>query len=255
VTWWRRGAAVTLLASAGVAACTSVSTAPDVPVSLQFDSLPALAVVLGDTMRGADLLPTKIPAQAFDGSGGKVSDSLIRVIGIDTTSVSAFRLVSGRQIQGLKLNTAVRIVAQAGSLQSQTQTFAVIRAPSALVRFAADSVDSLQYARSDTTTRQKDVRVTALISTDTVANGLRVRFRVVNFPAAILDSVRVVGKGSGRNTSSAVIADGSAIVTLKAYPKASAGTQRDSVIVEASLRALGKDVTGSPLRFRVRLVP
>jgi hypothetical protein len=253
VTWWRRGAAVTLLASAGFAACTSVSTAPDVPVSLQFDSLPALAVVLGDTMRGADLLPARIPAQAFDGSGGKVSDSLIRVIGIDTTSVSAFQLVSGLQLKGLKLTPAARIVAQAGSLQSQSQTFAVIGAPTALVRFAADSADSLQYARSDTATRQKDVRVTALSVTDT-ANGLRVRFRVLNFPTAILDSVRIVGKGSGRNTNSSMIA-GSATVTLKAYPKASAGIQRDSVIVEASLRALGKDVTGSPLRFRVRLVP
>lgn len=252
----RRGLIAVLLSCAVVAGCTDVSTDPQVPVSLQFDSLPALAVVVGDTMRGGDLLPARVPVRAFNGAGGAVSDTQLRIIGIDTGSVRAFTAIGGLRLVGRVETPAVRVVAQAGSLQSQTQTFAVVPRPTGL--FNIDSVgDTLVYDRPDTAQRFRDVsllvfRRVAVESTTVVLNGLRVRLRVVGFTTSLLDSVRIVGTASGRDASSALVTDGAAKLRVKAYPKPGAtGTGR--IDLEASHRALGSEVPGSPLRFSIRL--
>ena len=253
-----RGLAAALLAAAALNACTDVSTDPQVPVSLQFDSLPALAVVVGDTMRGGDLVPVAVPVRAFDGSGSIVSDSQVRLIGIDTTSVKAFRVIGGLRLVGTTETAAVRIVAQAGSLQSQTQTFAVVPAPTAMVTSNTAS-DSIVYDRPDTALRFRDANVNVIRqvtpeSTLVSLNGLRVRMRVVSFSTTILDSVRLVGTGSGRPATSAVVTGGVAALRLKAYTRSGA-TGTGTVVLEASHRARGVEIAGSPLRITLRLVP
>ncbi len=249
----RRGTVAALLLAAVVVACTEVSTDPQVPLSLQFDSLPALAVVVGDTMRGGDLLPARVAAKAFNSAGDSVADQQISLIGIDTSSVRAFRVIDGLRLVGRVITPTVRVVAQAGSLQSQTQTFAVVAAPTGLSRFAVDSLDSLVYNAIDTATRFKDARVTVFTGT-TALDGLRVRFRVVNFTQSILDSVRIVSSTTGRPITSALMAAQAAAVRVKAYPKPGA-TGRGTVTLEASFKAFGLDVPGSPRQFDIRLVP
>jgi len=254
----RRGVAAALLTLAALAGCTAVSTAPEVPLSLQFDSLPALAVVVGDTMRGATLAPTTVPVRAFNGNGGVVSDTLLRVIGIDSTSVSAFRLISGLRIVGLRENAAVRVVAQAGSLQSQTQTFAVVPAPTGIVKSNAVN-DSIVYDRPDTSLRSADIGVNVIRqvapdSTLVSLNGLRVRFAVDSFSRAILDSVRLVGTGTGRVATSALVSGGAATLRLKAYARAGA-TGRGVVRLQVSHLTRGVATAGSPFTLTVRLVP
>ncbi|MCC7051628.1 MAG: hypothetical protein IT355_00085 [Gemmatimonadaceae bacterium] len=246
----RRGVIAALLGCVTVAACTEVSTDPQVPVSLQFDSLPALAVVVGDTMRDGTLQPARLPVRAFSGNGSTVSDSQLRVLGIDTTSVKAFGLVNGLFLTGKVVTAAVRIVAQAGGLQSQTQTFAVVAAPTALTRSAASASDSIVSLPLDSVSRFVDTRVRVLRDT-TPVNGLRVHFRVAAFPAALLDSVRLVGT-DGRNATSALMTGGAALIRVKVYPKTGA-TGTDSVLLEASINALGASVPGSPLTFPIRL--
>lgn len=254
----RRGLTAALLTVAALAGCTDVSTDPQVPVSLQFDSLPALAVVVGDTMRGGDLLPAPVPARAFSGNGGAVPDTQIRIIGIDSTSVRAFTVLSGFRIVGAREASAVRVVAQAGALQSQTQTFAVVPAPTRLVT-GNTATDSIVYDRPDTALRYRDVSANVIRqvvpeSTLVSLNGLRVRMRVVSFSTTILDSVRLVGTGSGKPATSAVVSSGAATLRLKAYTKAGA-TGTGTVTIEASHRARGVEVAGSPLRITLRLVP
>lgn len=247
----RRGMLAALLVCAGAAACTEVSTDPQFPVSLQFDSLPSAAVVVGDTMRGADLLPAAIPARAYNAAGATLVDSLVRVIGIDTVSVKAFGIVGGLKLVGRVITPLVRVVAQAGALQSQTQTFAVVPVPTRLGRLAADSADSVVYDAPDTV--QRFVTVRAQLAADTVLlNGLRIRFRVVSFPTTLLDSVRIVDGGAGRNVTSAITVNGSAAVRVKTYPKT--GPIGTGVIrLEASSIALGRQVPQSPLQFSVRM--
>jgi hypothetical protein len=249
----QRGTVAALLLAAVVAACTEVSTDPQVPVSLQFDSLPALAVVVGDTMRGGDLLPARVPAKAFNGAGDSVGDEQIRLIGIDTSSVRAFRAIDGLRLVGSVIAPTVRVVAQAGSLQSQTQTFAVVRAPTGLNRFAPDSLDSLVYNATDTARRFKDARI-AVFAADTLLPGLRVRFRIVTFTPSILDSVRLIDSVSRRPILSALMTGQGAAVRVKAYPKSGAAG-RGTVTLEASFKAFGLDVPGSPRQFDIRLVP
>ncbi len=249
----QRGTVAALLLAAVVAACTEVSTDPQVPLSLQFDSFPALAVVVGDTMRGADLLPARIAAKAFNGAGDSVDDQQIRLLGIDTSSVRAFRLIDGLRIVGSVITPTVRVVAQAGSLQSQTQTFAVVRAPTGLNRFPADSLDSLVYNAVDTARRFKDVRI-AVFAADTLLTGLRIRFRIVSFATSILDSVRMIDSVTRRPTASALMTGQGAAVRLRAFPKAGA-TGSGTVAIEASFKAFGLDVPGSPRLFNIRLVP
>lgn len=255
--WRGTGAALLGAAAVSVAACTDVSTDPQVPLSLQFDSLPAFAVVVGDTMRGGNLLPARIPVRAFNSSGDTVSESLISIIGIDTTSTKAFTVISGLRLVGTVETAAVRIVAQAGSLQSQTQTFAVVARPTALAA-APVSKDSIVYDFTDSTTRFADVsaKLTRKVgdSTEVALNGLRVRFGVVSFTTSILDSVRVISPSGGRTIESALMAGGVATVRVKAYPKAGA-TGSGTVVLNASYTLLGAPVAGSPVSLTVRLVP
>ena len=241
-----------LLVSAAAAACTEVSTNPQFPVSLQFDSLPSGAVVVGDTMRGVDLLPAAIPARSFNAAGAALTDSLVRVIGIDTTSVKAFSIISGLKLVGRIITPSVSVVAQSGALQSQTQTFAVVPVPTQLGRFAADSAASVVYDEPDTSKRSVTVR--AQLSADTVLlNGLRIKFRVVNFPNALLDSVRIVSGTPARDVTSAISVSGSASVTIRVYPK-TAAQGSGLLTLEASSIALGRNVPQSPLRFTVKLI-
>ena len=255
MTCRRRGVLAALLGAAGLVACTGISTDPQVPVSLQFDSLPALAVVLGDTMRGATLEPTRVPVFAYSGSGAVVTGVELRVIGIDTASVGAFSLLTGEFIAGRKLAETVRVVAQAGALQSQTQTFAVVDAPTVVVRDSAarDSLVSLVSIPIATGSVYSDTgtaRVKVLTGT-TPVNGLRVRFRVVNFPTALLDSVRIEGS-DGKVTTSALMTGGTAGVRVRVFGKARVpGT--GTVTIEASIKALGRQVPGSPLSLPIRL--
>ena len=253
----RRGLAASLLAGAALAACTDVSTDPQVALSLQFDTLPSLAVVVGDTLRGADLLPARLPVRAFSSSGSAISDTQLRVIGVDTGSRRAFAMISGLRLVGTAEAPTVRIVAQAGSLQSQTQTFAVVPRPTGM-RLGSTDIDSISYDRPDTATRFRDLRVAVIRrvadSAEVVLNGLPVRFRVTGFTTSLLDSVRLVSVGSGRDVSGATMSGGAATIRLKTYTKP-AVVGRGTVTVEASTRAFGVAIPGSPILITVNLVP
>lgn len=253
----RRGDVAALLAVGALAACTEVSTTPEVPVSLQFDSLPALAVVVGDTMRGDSLVPQRVPVRGFDGGGGLVSDSLLRVIGIDTASLSAYRLAPGFRIIGLREAATVRIVAQAGGLQSQTQTFAVVPAPTGIQK--SDTLqDSIFYNRADTTKRNVDIGVTLFRkvpdSTATPINGLRVAFRVDSFSRNLLDSVRLEGTSGGRRATGAYMTSGAAKVKVVVFPKKDASGS-GAILLRASHVVKGVPLPNTPFPLTVKLVP
>lgn len=253
----RRGIAAALLAGAALAACTDVSTDPQVPLSLQFDTLPSLAVVVGDTLRGSDLLPARLPVRAFSGSGSAINDTQLRVIGVDTVSRRAFAMISGLRLVGISEAPTVRIVAQAGSLQSQTQAFAVVPRPTGM-RLGSTEIDSIIYDRPDTATRFRDLRVAVIRkvpdSTEVLLNGLPVRFRVTGFTSSLLDSVRLVRVSSGRDASGAAMTGGAATIRLKTYAKPSV-VGRGTVTVEASTLAFGVAIPGSPIVITVTLVP
>lgn len=252
-----RGTAAALFAAAAIVACTDVSTDPQVPVSLQFDTLPALAVVVGDTLRGGDLLPVRLPVRAFSGSGTAIADTQIRIVGVDTASRRAFTRISGLRLVGTSEAPTVRIVAQAGSLQSQTQTFAVVPRPTG-VRLGSTDIDSIVYDRPDTSTRFRSLNVAVIRkvvdSAEVLLNGLPVRFRVTGFTASLLDSVRLVNVGSGRDATGSVMTGGAATIRVRTYAKPAA-RGRGTVTVEASTRAFGTEIPGSPLVITVRLVP
>lgn len=255
-----RGVFAALLAGAVIAACTDVSTDPQVPVSLQFDSLPALAVVVGDTLRDGSLNPVRIPVMAFSGSGSIISDSALRVIGTDTASAKAFAVLPGLLLKGTTVNSAVRIVAQAGALQSQPQTFAVVPAPTSIVRDSVTATDSILSLVSvpiaaESAYVAKARAVVRVRSGTTAVNGLRVAFRIVSFPTTLVDSMRLVQSPTGvaRITNSALMRGDTATIHMQVFGKKGvAGT--GSVVLEASIKALGVPVPGSPLTITMKLV-
>lgn len=256
----RRGACAALLAGAAVAACTDVSTDPQVPVSLQFDSLPATSIVVGDTLRDGTLGPARLPLTAFSGNGSPVSDSALRLVAIDTASSNAFTLLPGLLLKGTKIASAVRVVAQAGSLQSQPQTFAVVPVPTALVRDSVTARDSIVSVVStplakDSVYNSKGSASVRVRAGTTAINGLRVAFKVLTFPTQLLDSIRLVQSTTGpaRIATSALLRGDTAVAHLQVFGKAGvAGT--GTVTLQASLKALGKDVAGSPLTISIKLV-
>jgi hypothetical protein len=251
----RRGLCAALLIGAAIAGCTEISTDPQLPLSLQFDSLPALAVVVGDTLRGGDLLPAKIPVRAFSSSGQLLSDSALKLIGIDTLSVKAFGVIGGLRLIGKVENAAVRIVAQAGSLQSQTQTFAVVPRPTGIGNGDA-TPDSIVYDLTDSTARFRDVTAQLFHkggdSAAIALNGLPIAFRVASFTATILDSVRLVSPTNGKSVTYALMTGDKATIRVKAYPKTGA-TGTGSIVVEARAAAFGTPVTSSPFALPITL--
>jgi hypothetical protein len=212
-----------LLVATAFAACTEVDTAPDAVLSIQFDSLPAAAVVLGDTMRGGDLLAAPVRANAFNAAGDSLASRAVRLVPLDDSSATAFVYDSTRRlIVGARRISAARVVARAGDVQSQVQTFAVVPAPTRITRPDTVVRDSIIYNELLSTNRARDIAVfLARDSAGTLfpVNGLRVRFRLVRSPAAArFDSVRIVNS-AGRATESVIQSGGAATLRVRVFPK------------------------------------
>ena len=272
----RRRLALAALASlAAAGACTEVTTDPQAPVSLAFDSLPAPAIVAGDSLRTVDGAAVALTARAFNVDGDEIADAPVTFTVVPPDTTAAARAAVGVSPEGyvLAADTAragaatYRIVAQVGSLQSRPTartSLTVVPRPDSLEAVAPTGVDTvLFYAVPDTTSggrRAVNVKARVLHDSTPAPVGVGpylVRFEVKGDSAApaVLDSVRFINLTRRELTTVATTAtSGEATARLLAYPKAGA-TAADSVILVA--RAwLGASATRAlPARLaEVRLV-
>lgn len=261
----RLAAAITAAAAAAgalTAACTDVGADPDTPVAIGFDTLPAAAVVYGDTLRDIDGVARPLTVHVYNIDGDEIAGAPVQFFVSDTAALaidSATRFAIAT-IDTTKRSVVVR--AQAGGLPSaQGRTIELVPSPDSAARAAGvpgTRVDTVTFAAGDTIATSAPLVIRVLDrqsppATDTLrgVRSWRVRYRVTH-PAGA--DTLLVDDANRRSTIDTTGADGSAGRRLR-FRRAPGGTFPDSVVAEARARYRAGDIPGSPIVFIVLVRP
>ncbi len=244
------GASSALLSLAAFA-CGDVSGSSTSVLSIQFDSLASPSVVVGDTLRdttGAVILPV---VHAFNFNGEEITPVTVRFQSPDSGVVvdSITGIIFGDSLR----STPARIVATVGSLQAIQRVDLTLR-PDLIA--AANGRDSLSYSLLDTTLNvspQLTIKLThGVAPNDSVVKRYIVSFAIVSQSNPSLgELVNDAGKPSVVDTTDT---NGVAGRAIRLHPLSLTATI-DSIIVNATARYRGTEVSGSPVRLVLKVKP
>ena len=252
-------ALVVAAATGGLASCTEINAASDHVAALEFDTLPAAAVVTGDTLRDSLGRAAPLKAIVFNGAGNVIAAAAVQYVALDTgVSISATGYLTAQRRSG-----TVRVVANAGSLQSHAGTLIVARRPDSV--FATGTlVDTLIYVVPDNVATNASPELAVKVITRDTSGGIAttqgwlVSFQAFHAGAAIAPGdtsvAYLLGTGTQRSRIDTTGTDGIASRRLRVRP-IGITTVPDSVIVLATVRYRGANVRGSPVRFVILLRP
>ena len=233
------------------AACTDVSGSSTSVLSIEFDSLGAPSVVVGDTLRDTTGAVIRPVVRAFNFQGDEILPAPVFFLSPDSgiTVDSLTGIVVG---DSLRL-TPARVVATVGSLQA-IQNIDVTLRPDLLARVT--EVDTLKYSLVDTTLNVSvplQVKLThGVAPDDSVVNSYIVSFAIVAQSNPQLGQlVNDVGTASVVDTTDAT---GIAGRKIRVHPVFLASPV-DSIVVNATAKYRGVQVNGSPVRLVVVLQP
>ncbi len=232
-------------------ACADVSGSSTSILSIQFDSLAAPSVVVGDTLRdttGAVVLPQ---VHAFNFAGDEITPVPVRFQSPDSGVVvdSLTGIIFGDSLR----STPARIVATVGSLQAIQKVDLTLR-PDLLA--GLHDRDSLAYSLLDTTlnvSSQLTVKLThGVAPNDSVVKSYIVSFAIVSQSDPKLgELINDAGKPSVVDTTDA---NGVAGRTIRLHPVFLTAAV-DSIIVNATAKYRGTEVSGSPVRLVLKVKP
>lgn len=249
-----------LLGAAGLA-CTDVGSDPQQPVAIEFDSLPAPAIVYGDTLR--DLLGVVAPlsARVFNVDGDLIVGAPIDFFSSDPAAV---RIDAASDFAIALEDTArktVTIRAQAGGIPAATtRALDLVPRPDSLARAVgvpSDRIDTVRYQPADTAVTGPPMVVRVLhrdtTATDSVrgVKSWRVRYAVI-VPAGA--DTLLVDDATRRSVVDTTAADGVASRRLFVR-RLAGGTFPDSIAVDASAWYRDGLLAGAPIRFILRVLP
>jgi hypothetical protein len=246
-----KGALVVALAMAGIGAataCTKIPTDDNAVLSLALDSLPAPAVVRGDTLRDSTGRAVPLNATVYNFQGSVISNAPLRFHALDrgvtVDSVTGFAF--GDSVR----QTPARILISIGSLQA-IRTLDVTLRPDTVS--AVNGRDSLLYSLTDTTKNFSpalSVKVVHSLTADSVVKSYIVGFAVVSSADTLLATlVNESGKASRIDTTDA---SGIASRRIRLNP-ARLTALTDSIIVNASVKYRGAHIRGSPVRLVLKV--
>jgi hypothetical protein len=234
-------------------ACGDVSGSSTSVLSIQFDSLAAPSVVVGDTLRdttGAVIVPM---VHAFNFKGNEIIPAPVRFQSPDSGVV--VDSLTGIVFADSLRSTPARIVATVGSLQA-IQTVDVTLRPDLIA--AVDGFDSLSYSLFDSTLNvspQLSVKLShGVAPNDSAVKSYIVSFAIVSQSDPQLGQlVNDVGKPSIVDTTDA---SGIAGRAIRLHPLfLTSATTVDSIIVSATAKYRGAEVSGSPVRLVLKVKP
>ena len=253
----------TLAAAAAAGACSEVGTDPSSAVSIRFDTLPALAVVEGDTLRDSLGVAAPLRAIAFNASGSPIANAPFTFIARDTSNALIVdpegKFVVARD--STARSTDITLQASLGSLQF-TRTLAIVHRPDSLIG-PTDTIPHAVVFAPDTAalprknlSRSFSVKVVHVTATDTTPVRLwLVRFVVDSFDTTRIDSARVVDANGVSRASATTGSDGTVTVQLRVYPKTAPtnGLIPDVPIHVSAISLFRKDspLAGSPAAITV----
>lgn len=237
-----------------IAACSDINTDPKVVASIALDSIAAPSIVAGDTLRDSLGVARRVHATAFNLQGTALTGLPIRYRSPDRLVVvdSITGVVTADSIRP----TPVRLVAQAGGLQTVADSLYVVPSPDSVI--VANPRDSLLYSVRDTVavvSNPLSVRIvhrTTPTALDPVQRYL-VSYSIL-YPADTL-LVQLVGDDLARGTRvDTTDADGNASRRIRLRPLRIV-SPTDSVIVLAVARYRGAPIGGAPVRFVLQVKP
>jgi len=245
----RHVSAVAAVALFGLAAfaCTDISDNSTSVLSIQFDSLAAPSVVVGDTLRdttGAVIVPV---VHAFNFQGEEIVPAPVWFQSPD--SGVAVDSVTGIIVGDSLRSTPVRIVATVGTLQAIQRLELTLR-PDLLA--PVHDRDSLAYSLLDTTSNVLTVKLThGMAPNDSVVKSYIVSFAIVSQNPDLGTLVNDRGQPSVVDTTNA---DGVAGRAIRLHPL-SVTSEVDSIVVNATARYRGVEVGGTPVRLVMKIKP
>lgn len=237
--------------SAAAFACTDVTDSSTSVLSIQFDSLAAPSVVLGDTLRdttGAVVIPV---VRAFNFQGEEIASAPVWFqspdSGVEVDSITG--IIVGDSLR----STPARIVATVGTLQAVQRVDVTLR-PDLLA--AEHGRDSLSYSLLDTTVNVSPLLTVKLTHgvapNDSAVKSYIVSFAIVEQAAPGLgELVNDAGRPSLVDTTDA---NGVAGRRIRLHPRLLISIE-DSIIVNATARYRGLPVPGSFARLVLKFKP
>lgn len=238
------------LLSVALLACTDVSDSSTSVLSIQFDSLAAPSVVVGDTLRdttGAVILPV---VHAFNFKGEEITSVPVWFQSPDSGVI--VDSVSGIIVGDSLRSTPARIVATVGSLQAIQKLDLTLR-PDLLS--AVNGEDSLFYSVLDTTatvSRPLTVKLTHGVANDSAVKSYIVSFAIVEQSNPGLGEL--VNDGGRPSVVDTTDASGVAGRAIRLHPLFLTSVV-DSIIVHATAKYRGSQVSGSPVRLVLNVKP
>lgn len=237
-----------------VAACSDINTDPKVVASIALDSIAAPSIVAGDTLRDSLGIARPLHATPFNLQGDALTGLAVRYRSPDprVTVDSITGVVTADSVRP----TPVRIVAQAGGLQTVPDSLYVVPTPDSVISINAR--DSLLYSLRDSTLNVSSALSVRVVhrTTATTLDPVQ-RYLVsylITYPVDTLFA-QLVGddptRGSRVDTTDA---DGNAGRRIKFRP-IRLTSPADSVIVFATVRYRGVPVAGAPARFVLQIKP
>jgi hypothetical protein len=234
-------------------ACGDVTGGSTSVLSIQFDSLAAPSVVVGDTLRdttGAVILPM---VHAFNFKGDEILPAPVRFQSPDSGVV--VDSVTGIVVADSLRSTPARIVATVGNLQAIQRVDVTLR-PDLIA--AENGFDSLSYSLFDSTLNVSPhltVKLThGIAPDDSAVKSYIVSFAIVSQSDPQLGQlVNDAGKPSIVDTTDATGIAGRAIRLHPLF--LTSATTVDSIIVNATAKYRGVEVSGSPVRLVLKVKP
>ena len=234
-------------------ACGDVSGSSTSVLSIQFDSLAAPSVVVGDTLRdttGKVIVPV---VHAFNFKGEEILPAPVRFVSPDSGVV--VDSLTGIVVADSLRSTPARISATVGSLQAIQKVDVTLR-PDSLA--AVNGIDSLSYSLLDTTLNVSPL-LTVKLTHGVAPNDSAVKSYIVSF-AIVSQSNPQLGQlldAAGKPSVVAITdATGMAGRAIRLHPLfLGSATTVDSIIVNATAKYRGIQVRGSPVRLVLKVKP
>jgi hypothetical protein len=234
-------------------ACTDIISSSSKVLSIVFDSLAAPSVVVGDTLRDTSGAVVRPVVHVFNFEGTEITPAPVYFLSPDSgiTVDSATGIVTGDSLR----STPARIVATTGTLQA-IQNIDVTLRPDSIQ--AVNALDSLQYSLLDTTVNVSPL-LQVTLTHGVAPNDSAVKSWIVSFAIVAQSDPRLgelvndAGQASVVDTTDA---SGMAGRKIRVHPLfLSSTSQVDSIVVNATAKYRGLQVTGSPVRLVLRLKP
>jgi hypothetical protein len=235
-------------------ACTDVSGSSTSVLSIQFDTLAAPSVVVGDTLRdttGAVIVPV---VRAFNFNGDEITSVTVRFQSPDSGVV--VDSISGIIVGDSLRSTPARIVATVGTLQAIQRVDVTLR-PDFIT--ALHDRDSLSYSVLDTTLNvtSQQTMLTVKLTHGVAPNDSVVKSYIVSFEIVEQADPRLAELVNGSGKPSIVDttdANGVAGRAIRLHPLFLTSAV-DSIIVNATTKYRGVEVSGSPVQLVLLVKP